>query len=168
MIKATIKESVLKKSAAKSLSAFFEAVADRVEAAIKGNLTAESMRLMNADQITLIAYKILREEVLEGGFVQLIHNGYGAFIFVNPFARAVKEWGLSDLAGILARAHKCYSKHHARLEADMSDEEFMALYEKFPDFDALDEAFIDNEEKFTQQIACYVDDHLSNFCQVIK
>lgn len=61
-------------------------------AKIGGNITAETMPLLSADEITLLAYEILRAELLQGGFVQLIQNGYGPFIFLNPFARAIREW----------------------------------------------------------------------------
>ena len=58
---------------------------------VGGELNAEAMSRLNADQITLLAYHILREEVMEGGFIQLIHNGYGPFIFHNPFAKADRK-----------------------------------------------------------------------------
>ena len=61
---------------------------------LDGELTAETMTRLSADEMTLLAYSILREELLEGGFVQLIQNGYGPFIFLNPFAKAMRLWEL--------------------------------------------------------------------------
>ncbi len=166
MLKAKIDEKVLKESAAVSAAAFFDAVAGAVENAAGGILTPSVMARMSADQITLLAYKTLREEVSEGGFIQLIHNGYGAFIFVNPFEKAVKGWGMADLARLLSRARKPYARYHARIEEDMSDAEFMALYESMPEFDALDDEFVEREEMFTAVAACYVDDHLDRFVEI--
>ena len=58
---------------------------------VGGALTAETMGHLSADQITLIAYYMMRGEVLEGGFIQLIHNGYGPFIFKNPLVKALQQ-----------------------------------------------------------------------------
>ncbi len=166
MIAVRAEHSVLQESAQEGGAAFVKAVADAVESAIGGVLTPDMMAQLNADQITLLAYKMLREEVMEGGFVQLIYNGYGAFIFRNPFSKAVGEWGIDALARLVRKAHKYYDKYHREIETELSDEDFMALYEKYPDFDALDEAFVENEEMFTAQIAYYIDGNLNNFVEV--
>ncbi len=166
MAKAEISEKALKDAAARGMTAYFEAVATAVSDAVGGRLTAETMAQLNADQITLLAYKILREELTEGGFIQLIHNGYGAFIFVNPFARALRGWGMDALATLIQKAHKLYNKFHAEIERDMTDEEFMALYEQYPAFDKFDDNFVENEEMFTALAACYIDNRLDRFAEV--
>jgi len=124
------------------------------------------MSRLNADQITLLAYVMLRDEVMDGGFVQLIHNGYGPFFFRNPFAKAVREWGLRDLYKLVNRAHKLYNLYHKDIEQDCTDEEFMALFERFQAFDDLDDEFVENEEEWTSLVAQYIDEHLENFAQI--
>ena len=57
---------------------------------VGGELTVQTIPLLRSDETTLLAYAILRQELLEGGFVQLIQNGYGPFIFLNPFAKALR------------------------------------------------------------------------------
>ncbi len=125
---------------------------------IGGELTAENMQLLNADQVTLLAWEILHEEVMEGGFVQLIHNGYGPFIFKNPFAKAVRLWGLRDLSKLIYDAHTLYVKYGSEITRDCNDEEFMAMYEQYPEFDDLDDLFIENEEEWTRQIERYINE----------
>ncbi|MBO7137086.1 MAG: DUF4375 domain-containing protein, partial [Bacteroidaceae bacterium] len=49
------------------------------------------------------------------------------------------------------------------LQTECSDEEFMALFEQYPEFDELDDAFIEMEEEVTDIIAHYVDDYLEAF-----
>ena len=71
--------------------------------------------------MTLIAYMTLREEVMDGGFVQLIHNGYGDFIFLNPFAKAIKDWGLKDLSKMIYEAKKLYWKYKDAYRARLPD-----------------------------------------------
>ena len=68
----------------------------------------------------------------DGGYVQLIYNGLGAFIFKNPFARMMREWGLQDLYSHLQRCKKWYTQYHEQLEHEMSDDDFMAIYEQMP------------------------------------
>ena len=83
--------------AAEDMDAFLKVFKDGIYAAIDGELTAETMSELNAEQITLLAYCILHEEVMDGGFIQLIHNGYGGFIFLNPFAKVLRQWGMREL-----------------------------------------------------------------------
>ena len=52
---------------------------------IGGDLGKDNMEDINASQITLLAYHTLRDEVMNGGFVQTHTQRYGGFIFQNPF-----------------------------------------------------------------------------------
>ena len=56
-------------------------------AEVKNELTAENMEKLNGYQHGLLAYRYFWEEVNFGGFVQLIQNGYGGYIFDNPTAK---------------------------------------------------------------------------------
>ena len=47
----------------------------------------EGISKLSPDQITLYAFLTLRQEMNEGGLLQLLYNGYGPFIFENPFAQ---------------------------------------------------------------------------------
>lgn len=163
----TLHDEELRQAATEGMDAFINLFTDRYLEAIGGNLTAETMPRLNAEQHTLLAYRILRDEVMEGGFVQLIHNGYGSYIFHNPFARALREWGLKDLSKLIYAARKIYDEHATELEKDRTDDEFMALYEQFEVFDELEETFIEEEEGFTGRIAVYVDEHLNNFAKIV-
>ena len=95
-----IKETDIIKAANEGMDEFVNLFSNAILDSIGGSLTAENMAELSADQITLLAYIWLRDEVMDGGFVQLIHNGYGPFIFDNPFARAMKQWGLRDFSTI--------------------------------------------------------------------
>ena len=148
------------------MDAFVQVFVSAIREAVGGQLTAENMSELNADQITLLAWDVLHEELMDGGFVQLIHNGYGPFIFKNPFAKAVKLWGLRDLSKLVYDAHTLWLKHREEIERELTDEEFMALFEQLPDFDDLDDLFIENEEQWTSAIAHYIDEHIERFANV--
>lgn len=139
-----------------------------VNKAIGSQLTAETLAEINGDQATLLAYDIMRGEVMDGGFVQLIHNGYGPFIFQNPFARAVRGWGLTTLAALVNKGHKLYTLYHKEIEAECSDDEFMALFERFERFDDLDDKFVENEEDWTAAVAQYIIDNVGHFARIVE
>ena len=42
----------------------------------------------------------------------------------------------------------------------------MALFEQFPEFDDLDDTFVENEEQWMDDIAHYIDDHLEKFATI--
>lgn len=161
-----IKDARLQQAASEGMDAFVEVFVNAINEAIEGQLTTETMSELNSDQITLLAYSILRDEVMDGGFVQLIHNGYGPFIFKNPFAKAIKQWGLRDLSKLIYNAHSMYVRYGAEIEKECSDEEFMALFEQYEEFDEMDDAFVENEEDWTNMVAVYIDDHIENFAVI--
>lgn len=163
MKKVIISDGVLRQAASEGMDAFVAAFVKAIKEAIGGELNAQTLGELNSDQITLLAWDILHEEVMDGGFVQLIHNGYGPFIFKNPFAKAVKLWGMRELSKLIYDAHTLYVKHHETLEKECSDEEFMALFEQHPDFDDLDDTFVEQEEQWTAQIAQYIDNNIEKF-----
>lgn len=127
-------------------------IREHILARVGGALTAGSMQQLTADEVTLLAYCTLREEVMDGGLVQLIYNGYGPFIFLNPFAKAMRLWGLKDFSKLLYEGRKFFEEHGAKIQQEMSDEDFMALFEQFPEADDFDDTFIENEEDITRQV----------------
>ena len=166
MIEVKVKDEALRKAAGEGMDAFVGCFVTAIHDAIGGELTAETMAQLNADQITLLAWQTLHEEVMDGGFVQLIHNGYGPFIFKNPLAKALKLWGLRDLSKLIYNAHTFYNKYGAALEKDCTEDEFMALFEQYPEFDDFDDAFVEQEEQWTSAIAHYIDEHIDHFATI--
>ena len=166
MIQVVIDDAMLRQAASEGMDAFVGVFVAAIKEAIGGELTADKLGELNSDQITLLAWDTLHEEVMDGGFVQLIHNGYGPFIFKNPFAKAVKLWGMRDLSKLIYDAHTLYVKYHEAIERDCTDDEFMALFEQYPEFDDMDDEFVEQEEAWTEQIARYIDEHIEKFATI--
>lgn len=167
-MKPVVKEESIIKAANEGMDEFIKLIADALLESVGGSLDATTMQQLNADQLTVIAYIWMRNEVMDGGFVQLIHNGFGGFIFENPFARIIKSWGLKELGRLIYNVKKLYHEHGASIQADCTDEEFMELFEKYPAFDDYDDTFVENEEEWTSGMAYYIDEHLQDFITIEK
>ena len=167
-MKTNISEKDIIDAAQKGFETFVELFSQRTLSSIGGELTSEAMQGLSADQITLLAYQIMKREVMEGGFIQLIHNGYGPFIFLNPFAKAMRLWGAREFCNLIYDGRKLYERYGEELTRDCTDEEFMALYEQYEEFDDLDDAFIEMEPSVTESVARYIDEHVDNFAEVVK
>lgn len=161
-----ISDSALKEAASLGMDEFIKVFTDKYLEILGGNINAEKMGLLNGAQHSVLAYHFFREEVMEGGFVQLIQNGYGGYIFDNPFAKSMRLFGAEDFSKLIYKAKKIYDAHKEDLEKERSEDDFMAMYEQYEDFDDLEEEFLENEEEITSIIAGYIDEHLEEFANI--
>lgn len=165
--KIEITDAALRKGAEEGMDGFLNVFIDKYLEVTGGMVNAETMPLLNGYQHSLLGYHFFREEVNEGGFVQLIQNGYGPYIFDNPFAKAMRLFGVKDFSKLVYSAKEIYDANRKDLEKERTQEEFMAMYEQYEAFDDLEEQFMEMEELITAKIAEYVDEHLEQFAVVI-
>ena len=163
----TVSDAELRKAAEKGMDAFIALFVDKYWEELGGELSAEGMAKLNAHQNTLLAYSIFRNEMNDGGFVQMIQYGYGGYFFRNPFAKAIRLFGAKDLSRLVYDARFIYIDNQAALERETTDEEFLAMYVDFEVFDELEEKFFMIEEETTGIIAHFVDEHLELFAEVV-
>lgn len=127
---------------------FIRYITDEYLSAVGGSLTAEAMNKLSPDQHSLLCYRYVLDEVMEGGFIQLILNGYAPYVLEGPFPYTVKkEWGMKDFAKLLYSAKTEYHKNEELLSQDMSDDEFMALYEQLDELNCLGDSFLDDHQE---------------------
>lgn len=127
---------------------FITFVTDAYLDAVGGQLTADNMELLSVEQHALLCYRYMLDEVMEGGFIQLIVNGYGPYVLEGPFPYFVKkEWGMKDFSKLLFEAKKQYNLHKEELLRDMSEEDFMAMYEELDDLNMLGDDFLDDHQE---------------------
>lgn len=162
-----IKNDTLISAAEKGMDEFLQVFTNAYLEAIGGKLTSENMHLLNGSQHTLLAHRFFQDEMRDGGFVQLIQNGYGSYIFANPFAKAIKQFGAAELSKLIYKAKEIYDPNKATLERETTDEEFNAMYVDFEVFDDLEETYFEIEEQQTDLIAAYVDEHIADFAEII-
>ena len=114
---------------------------DAYLAEVDNDLNENNMGILDGYQHALLAYRFLLEEVGHGGFVQLIQNGYGGYIFDNPTAKALKIFGAEKVAKVIYKAKEIFDANRSELERETTDEEFNAMYVDFEVFDDLDDHF---------------------------
>ena len=163
-----ISDKILAEAAEKGMDNFLKVFTDAYLNELGGDITAENMQKLNGYQHTLLAFRFFSDEVNEGGFVQLIQNGYGGYIFDNPTAKAFKMMGAAALSKIIYKAKEIYDKHWTELERETTEEEFMAMYEKFEQFDELEEKYMEIEEDQVCLLAQYVDENIDDFAEVVE
>jgi hypothetical protein len=159
--------ALLEKAGMKDEDAFLKVFIDAYLKETGNRLDNSSMPKLNGWQHSLLAYHYFREEVLQGGFVQLIQNGFGSYIFRNPFAKVLRIFGAEELSKIVYKAREIYDANQKELERETTEEEFHAMYEQFEAFDELEERFFNIEEDCTIAIARYVDAHLEEFAEIL-
>ena len=125
------------------------------------------MQQLNGHQHALLAYRYFREEVNFGGFVQLIQNGYGGYIFDNPTAKALKIFGADGTARLIYKAKEIYDANREELERDTTDEEFNAMYVDFEVFETIEESYYQIEKAQTAIIAEFVDKNRELFAEIL-
>lgn len=159
------KNLLLKKYEENSASDFIFYVTDSYLKAVGGCLTADNMSMLSNDQHSLLCYRYILEEVMEGGFIQLIANGYAPYVLEGSFPYVVKkEWEMKDFSKLLYNVKREYYLHQAELLADMEEEDFMALYEQLEELNDYGDDFLDDfQEEVTPVVAKMIVDNLEKY-----
>jgi hypothetical protein len=74
---------------------------------------------------------------------------------MGPFPYILKkEWGMKELSQLIYNVKSEYQRHREQLECEMTDEEFMALYEQLEELNELGDDFLDeHQEEVTPAVA---------------
>jgi tetratricopeptide (TPR) repeat protein len=136
---------------------------DKYEEIVNNHPDGKVTDYLNDSQITLLAYNFLYGQVSNGGFIQLIQNGYGGFIFNTPFAETIKTWGAEKTGKIVEKANIIYNKYKDELDKETSMEEFSELYDEIKDFEPLEDEFYEIMDNETKIIKKYVEENTNDF-----
>ena len=163
-----IQDQSLKNAIEEGMDEFLQVFIDAYLETLGGNLSPEKMTLLNGSQHSLLAWHFFSTEMRDGGFVQLIQNGYGPYIFENPFAKAMRQFGCVELSKLIYKAKEIYDANKKELTRETTEEEFNAMYVDFEIFDELEERYFDMEEEQTSLLAAYVDEHIQDFAEIVE
>lgn len=119
--------------------------------------------VLNDHQHTLLAFMYLDAEVTNGGFIQLIHNGYGPYIFESPFVDQMISWELSNLGALLKQVLPLYELNKEEIEEEGDLEDFSELYKELDEFEKYDNEYYTMNESNVKLIRNYIATHLEDF-----
>lgn len=99
----------------------------------------EFMDELSQGQQLLLAYDYLRTQVGQGGFIQLIQNGYIGLL--PGMIEQLYALGAKDMAQVLDDVLKVYVLNREALSKQTTVEEFAKLYDEFKEFEVIDERY---------------------------
>ncbi|MGF6148118.1 Uncharacterised protein [Kingella potus] len=118
----------------------------------------DAMARLTDEQNTLMAYVYLDSRIQEGGFVQLIAEGYGGYIFDNPLADSLRRWKIKTTPRILDQAAPLYAQYGAAIETMAENGADTAkIRRRYPMFEELDGAYYDTAEDDMAAAAAYIE-----------
>lgn len=120
---------------------------------------------LNDAQQLFISYDYLRNQVLQGGFIQLIQNKYVGLLPDMP--RWLTVVGASEMAMLVDDVLKVYVLNHELLDKETTPEEFAKLYDELKEFEKLDDRFNELDKPTVALIMQYAKHHSDEFVAVL-
>lgn len=117
-------------------------------------------------QQTLMGYNILYGEITTGGFLQLIKNGYGGYIFEHIFTQTLKGWGAIEMSGLIDKAKEIYFHKKIELEIASATQEIFEMYQHYPELNILDKEFFKIMNSEADKIKRYIQNNINEFAIV--
>jgi len=125
--------------------------------------SAEPQKLMenfSENQITLLFYGVLHNQVQNGGFLQLIFNGYAPYVFSEPLIDGLKSWGAIGTSELLLSIKDISLQVNSEMDKSSLDD-LSKIYEQYPMYERYDKEFYENDG--SKEAKEYVSNHISDF-----
>ncbi len=116
-------------------------------------------------QQMLISYDYIQNQVLQGGFIQLIQNRY--LILLPPMPEWLNRIEQHEMAQVIDDALKHYVLNRDILDKDTSVEEFAELYQQLTDFEPLDKRFTELHSATVEAMLQFATFHIEEFAEVV-
>ncbi len=116
---------------------------------------------LSEGQQLILAYDYLRTQVMQGGFIQFIQNGYVGLL--PSIIEQLYMVGAGEMAMVLDDVLKVYVLNRDLLNKKTSVEEFAKLYEEFKVFELIDERYYKLNLAAEKMMLDYAASHLDEF-----
>jgi hypothetical protein len=141
-------------AAAQSWDAAFEELARPLHEALYELQTFDLLDSLSHYERLILGFDYVRMQVGQGGFIQLIQNGYVSLLVT--IIESGQALGIaSPVLGTLDDALRVFVLNNDALSRETTPKEFARLYEEFKEFEALDKAFMDRMPALVQQIVLH-------------
>ena len=123
--------------------------------------TFDFMDDLSPGQQLLLGYDYLRTQVVQGGFIQFIQNGY---IGLMPsLIEQLNMVGAFEMAVVLDDVLKVYVLNMEQLGRTTTVEEFARLYDEFKEFEVIDQRYANLNLATEKLMLDYAISHLGEF-----
>ncbi len=116
--------------------------------------------LTHGQQI-LLSFDYIQAQVGQGGFIQLLQNGYVALLPNLP--EMLDEIDAEPMAQLIDDVLRVYVLNYEMLDKETTPEEFAKLYEEFKEFEILDERFAQLKPETIRLLLTYARKHIEEF-----
>lgn len=159
-----ISANLLKEKQSESHQAVYDLLVTPLHEELYRRQTFEFLDDLSNGQQLMLSYDYVREQVAQGGFIQLLQNGYVGLLPDMPaWLYAVND---PEMAQIIDDVLKVFVLNNEVLNRQTTIEEFAKLYEEFKEFEVIEERFRQWDEKTIVIIADYALAHLNEFATV--
>ncbi len=119
---------------------------------------------LSEGQQLFISYDYIRNQVMQGGFIQFIENGYIGLLPSMP------EWlnktGAPEMAKVIDDVLKVYVLNRELMDKKNTLEEFASLYTELKEFEIIDERFFELNEPTVKNMVDNALLHLDDYATV--
>jgi len=122
-----------------NIPALWELMVEPLHEELWRRQTFDLMDELNPGQQLLLSYDYLRTQVMQGGFIQLIQNGYVGLLPDMP--QLLEDAGAPEMALVIDDALKVYVLNKEILSQKTTVEEFALLYNELKEFEGIDDRF---------------------------
>ncbi len=119
---------------------------------------------LSEGQQLLLSYDYVRQQVMQGGFIQLLQNGYIGLLPQMP--GWLYQVGDGEMAKVIDDVLKVYVLNREMLDKKTTVEEFAKLYDELKEFEIIDERFQQQDQTTISRILDYANAHLDEFASV--
>ena len=162
-----VEKSAVERTLAKENSAaFFDLIVEPLHEELYKRQDFNFMNELSEGQQLFLSYDYLRTQVLQGGFLQLLVNGYVGLLPDMPAWLTIVNAG--EMAQVIDDVLKVYVLNIQLLDKETTPEEFSKLYDELKEFEILDERFNELHETTMNSLATYAQYHLEEFVTVAE
>lgn len=119
---------------------------------------------LSEGQQLLISYDYVRMQVLQGGFIQFIQNGYIGILL--PLPEWLSRVGDAAMSKTIDDVLKVYVLNRELLDKETTVEEFARLYDELQEFQILDDQFAQQNAETVHLIVTYAKANIGDFVKV--
>lgn len=145
--------------------AYFDLLTQPLHEELYKRKTFDFLDDLSEGQQLFLSYDYVQNQVLQGGFIQLIENGYIGLLPDMP--AWLTNAGAPAMAKVIDDVLKVYVLNKETFDSAKTVEEFVKLYAELKEFEILDGEFNELNEVTIDLMIKYAEKHINEFATVV-